>query len=305
MTPTSLATRRATGEWWHVRRLGVSVPARGLASWPDRYTYPVPELFHPDWVNFKRKAKALQAIVAAHERGMAPDDAVIQASDLTAEDIRMFWEDFVPALQIDRADFTRHKARAAALLAKFGVDGLVRNERILERFAWLLRVRTEGYQSRGLEPTIPLESTFRFHMFLQEVVSDGREAYLALLAHPEAAAARAQRSTDALQLWALTLLRYDQVIYHVCVFRWVQMIAAAHEYKAPGIFEYMPLLQSIVPDDEEYRPLPEKLANGEHRIEGLYPPPEPQQESREANNHPPPRADGPHKHEHARSTGRA
>ncbi|HTU58246.1 MAG TPA: hypothetical protein VMF89_07425, partial [Polyangiales bacterium] len=276
MTPTSLARKRATGEWWHVKRLGVTVPARGLLSWPDRYTFPVPELFHPDWVSFKRRSPALQAVVSAYQGGMHPDLAVIQSSDLTAEDVRAFWEEFVPELQIDRADFTKHKQRAAALAAKFGVDGIVRNERILERFAWLLRVRTERYQYADQKPTIALESTFRFHMFLHEVVSDGRAAYLALLAQPEAAAARAERSSDALQLWTLTLLRYDHVMYHVCVFRWVQMIASAHDFDAPGIFEYTPLLQSIVPDDEEYRPRPQKHANGEHTIEGMYPPPDSQ-----------------------------
>ena len=273
MTPTSLATKRATGEWWHVRRLGVSVPPRALASWPDRYAYPEPELFHPDWVNFKRRAPALRAIVAAYQRGMHPDQAVLQSSDLTAEEIETFWQAFVPELQVERGDFTKHKERAAALEAKFGVDGLVRNERILERFAWLMRVRTERYQHADQKPTIPLESTFRFHMFLQELVSDGREAYLTLLAQPKAAAARAERSSDALQLWTLTLLRHDHVMYHVCVFRWVPMIAAAYDFKVPGIFEYMPLLQSLVPDDEEYRPRSQKLANGEHSVEGLYPPP--------------------------------
>lgn len=63
-------------------------------------------------------------------------------------------------------------------------------------------------------------------------------------------------------------------MYHVCVFRWIPMIASAYDYKVPGIFEYMPLLQKIVPYDEEYRPLPQMLGDGEHAIEGLYPPPE-------------------------------
>jgi hypothetical protein len=274
MTPTSLATKRATGEWWHVKRLGVSVPARGLESWPDRYAYPVPELFHPDWVSFKRRAPSLSAILTAHQRGMHPDQAIVQSCDLTADDVRLFWREFVPELQVDRGDTARAKERAAALTARFGMDGLVRNERILERFAWLLRARTDRYQYADSKPTIALESTFRFHMFLQEVVCDGRDAYLALLAQPETAAARAERSSDALQLWALMLLRYDLVMYHVCVFRWINMIAAAYEYKAPGIFEYTPLLQSIVPDEEDYRPFTHKLANGEHTIDGLYPPPE-------------------------------
>jgi hypothetical protein len=274
MTPTSLATKRATGDWWHVKRLGVSVPARSLESWPDRYPFPEPEVFHPDWVSYKRRAAPLRAIVDAYRRGVHPDRAVIESCELTAADVQAFWEEFVPELQVGRGDFPRHRERAAALLEKFGVDGLVRNERILERFAWLLRMRTERYQFADSKPTIALESTFRFHMFLQEAVSDGRAAYLALLEQPETAAARAERSNDALQLWALTLLRYDHVMYHVCVFRWIPMIAAAYDYKVPGIFEYMPLLQQIVPYDEEYRPLPQMLTDGEHLIEGLYPPPE-------------------------------
>ena len=274
MTPTSNARRRATGEWWHVRRLGVLVPARGRETWPERYTHPVPELFHPDWVNFKRRAPALQAIVQAYRQGMDPDQAILQGSDLGADDVRSFWEEFVPAVVVARGDFSRHQERADALKDRFGIDGIVRFERILERYAWLLRVRTERYQYADSKPTIPIESTFRYHLLLQEMVTDGREAYRSLLAHPETAAARAERSSDATQLWTLTLLRHDLMMYHVCAFRWLKMMTDAHEYKIPGIFEFVPLMLSIVPPGEVYRPHTQMLPNGEHVIDGLYPPSE-------------------------------
>jgi hypothetical protein len=61
-------------------------------------------------------------------------------------------------------------------------------------------------------------------------------------------------------------------MYHVCVFRWVHMMASAHEYKVPGIFEYMPLLTSMVPEGEEFCPRPQIHPDGEHVIEGFYPP---------------------------------
>ena len=70
------------------------------------------------------------------------------------------------------------------------------------------------------------------------------------------------------------MTRHDIVLYHVCVFRWLKMLSDAYEYKLPGIFEYMPLLLSIVPPGEEYRPRPQLREDGEHVIEGLYPPPE-------------------------------
>src|SRR6185312_3972929 len=139
-------------------------------------------------------APALQTIVRAYRQGMAPDEAIIQGSDLTAADVQQFWKQFIPALQIERGDYSRHQERAQALEAQFGKDGVQRCERILERFAWLLRTRTERYQYADARPNIPIEHTFRFHMFLHEVVSDGRDAYLALLAHPENAAARAATS---------------------------------------------------------------------------------------------------------------
>jgi hypothetical protein len=201
---------------------------------------------------------------------MEPDLAIIQGSDLTVSDVRAFWEEFIPALQVDRADFSRHYERAEALRAQFGMAGLERNERIFERFVWLLRVRTERYQYADSQPNIPIESTFRFHMFLHEAVGDGRSDYLTLLAQPENAAARVATSTDEKQLWALTMLRHDLVMYHVCVFRWLKMLADAHEYKIPGIFEYMPLLLSMVPRSEVFRPRPHKRPDGEHEIEGLY-----------------------------------
>jgi hypothetical protein len=233
----------------------------------------MPELFHPDWVYFKRRAPALQAIVRAYRLGMEPDAAIIQGSDLTADDVREFWQQFVPALNVARGDFSRHMERAAALEARFGIDGIVRFERILERFAWLLRVHTERYQYADSKPSIAIESTFRFHLFLQEVVSDGSDAYRSILAHPETAAARAERSSDETQLWTLTLLRHDLVMTHASAFRWAKMMADAYEYKLPGIFEYIPLLVSLKPPGEVYRPHTQLLADGEHIIEGFYPPP--------------------------------
>ncbi len=274
MSPTSIANQRATGDWWNVRRLGLLVRARGREQWPERYTYPVPELFHPDWVNFKRRAPALQTIVHAYQNGMEPDHAIIQHSDLTADDVRAFWDEFIPALTIARGDFSRLEERANALQATYGIDEMVRFERILERFAWLLRVRTERYQYADAKPTIPIESTFRFQLFLREAVTDGRDAYLALLTQPETAAARALRSSDALQLWSLALMRYDLVMYHISVFRWLKMMADPYEAKVPGIFEYIPLLVSIVPPDEVFRPHTQKCPDGDHVIEGLYPPQE-------------------------------
>jgi hypothetical protein len=273
MTPTRFDELRASGIWWHTQRLGTLVPARGRESWVAQITYPEPELFHPDWLDYKRRSAAIRALTAAFAAGAEPDRAVLAGSNLTAEDVRRFWQELIPLFARDRGQLELLHGRAAELRGRFGMDQLQRFERLLERFAWLLRVRSERYHFADATPKIPIESNFRYHMFLHDVVCDGREAYLELLAHPEQMAARAERSTDAGQLWALLMLRYDNMMAHVCCFRWSELGRESYKLKIPGIFEYYPLLSEVVPPDEDFLPRVEKHPDGEHSIEAFYPPP--------------------------------
>jgi hypothetical protein len=273
MAPTALAERRATGRYWNVRRVGTVVPARALERWPDAFTLPEPELFHPDWVSFKRRSATLKAVTRTYQAGVDPERAILEASDLSADEVRRFWQELVPALNEARGDFARHQQQADALKARFGIEQLQRFERILERFAWLLRLRTERHHHADATPKIPLKSNFRYHMFLQEAVTDGRQAYLALLADPAQAAARAARSSDATQLWTLAMLRHDLMMAHVRAFRWYTIGRQNYELKIPGLFEYYPLLATVQPPEEEFVPQIVKHPDGEHSVEGLYTPP--------------------------------
>jgi hypothetical protein len=47
----------------------------------------------------------------------------------------------------------------------------------------------------------------------------------------------------------------------------------SHNIGIPGLFEYYPLLSSCPLPDEQWRPEVVMHANGEHTIEGFYPPP--------------------------------
>jgi hypothetical protein len=273
MSPTRPEVRRANGHWWHIRRLGIIVPARQKEAWVDAACVPEPEVFHPDWVDYKRRSASLKAMARAYQRGVEPDSAVLVASDLTPEDVRRFWQELVPCVNASRADFSRHLEQASELKARFGMDQLIRFERVLERFAWLLRLRTERHHFADAQPKIPLKSNFRYHLFLHEMVMDGPEAYAAVLANPALAAERAKTSTDATQLWTLTMLRHDLMMAHVCAFRWTNLGRDAHGIKLPGLFEYYPLLAQLVPPGEELCPAIVKLPNGEHQVAELYPPP--------------------------------
>jgi hypothetical protein len=110
-------------------------------------------------------------------------------------------------------------------------------------------------------------------MVLHELVSAGRETYRACLAEPSRVAAHMAQSTDATQLWTLGMLRYDQLMAHVRVFRASEMGLRNVKDGLPSFFEYYHFLADIVPPDETFKPEFVKHPNGEHTIAGFYPPP--------------------------------
>jgi hypothetical protein len=94
-----------------------------------------------------------------------------------------------------------------------------------------------------------------------------------MLANPVRAVARAQSSTDASQFWAVSLLRYERVMANIATFRGSEMGVASVEQGLPGIFEYNAVLMQIVPPGEDFCPHFVTHPDGEHTVEGFYPPP--------------------------------
>ena len=275
MTPSNPAVRRETGHYWHTQRLGVIIAPHGKADWPDALSVPEAEVFHPDWVGYKRHAAPLKAMVKAYQQGLTPNRAVLVESDLTEHDVRSFWEDFLPCANEGRGDFSRHNEKAEELTARFGKLQLARFERVLERFAWLLRQHTERHQFADALPNLPITSNFRYHLFLQELVMDGQAAYEGYLGSVERVVQRYESSSDALQLWGLTMLRHNLMLVHIAAFRWTLIGSDLYKAQIPGLFEYHPLLSQYAPPGEEFRPAITKLPNGEHSIPGFYPAPGP------------------------------
>jgi hypothetical protein len=270
LAPTRIDEYKRSGERWRVRRIGTMVGARGIQPWVEEQAVPQPELFHMDFVHYKKRAFPLREMVRLHASGQAPDQAVLAVSDLTAEEVTRFWSEFVPAVNEHRGDWARVSEHALALQERFGAVTIYRFERLLMRFSWLLRMHTEDHFVRGLPPKIELLSNWRYEMLLQEIIVDGRDAYLELLKQPSHAAERARRTTDETQLWTLAMVRYDMMIFHIRTFRWNMIGDHGHKYKIHGIFEYVPLLAKVLPPDEEWRPVSNKHDDGEFTVDGIY-----------------------------------
>jgi hypothetical protein len=180
MTPTRVSELRATGQWWHVRRLGTLLPARGHETWPDRLYLPEPEVFHPDLVAVRRRAKPLRDIVEAYRSGMPFDQAAIAGSDLTADDVERFWTELVPELAQARGDWSQIHARREAALARFGVEGLFRFERVL---AAVITFRGSDMGAASVEQGLP--GIFEYYHVLSEVVPPGEEFHPRFVLHPD------------------------------------------------------------------------------------------------------------------------
>jgi lipase maturation factor 1 len=273
ITPTSFAVRKETGDWWQVRRCAVIIPPHGREAWPDALLVSEPEVFHPDFVGYKRRAAPLRAIASAHQSGQEPNRAILVDSDLTVQDVRAFWDEFVPALNKDRGEFSVYNERARELEARFGRLAIARFERVLERYAWLLRLRTERHQFADALPKLEIVTNFRYHMYLHELVMDGEPAYHAYLEDVHKVVARLAQSSDERQIWTLSMLRYQMMIGHMGAFRFTNLGSDLHKMNVPGIFEYYPVLSRYALPLEEFRPEVVKRTDGDYTIAGFYPPP--------------------------------
>jgi hypothetical protein len=116
-------------------------------------------------------------------------------------------------------------------------------------------------------------SRYRFHKLLHDVVLDGQTAYAATLREPARIVERAQTSTVATQLWALAMLRYEQLMGAILIVRTQDLVRVGHVWEMPGFFEYYPMLAAVTPPGSNIWPVPVLHETGEHTIEGFYPAP--------------------------------
>lgn len=263
LAPRPLREARRTGEPWQVRRLGTLLAPRTHSETVYKHWLSPPELLHPDNLFWRRSSPALNALLRAVERGTPLRDAVRVESDLTADEVRRFWGEFVPHVAQDRGDFTRVDAIAASLRAHFGEEGVLRMERIAERYVHVLRTRLEPYFFGKREPRIKQAWSMHLHLWVQEMILDGEAGYEALLEHPENAAARVAQSTPESQLHFIAVVRNETVRYHGRTLRIARRLTNVFEVPIPGIIDFRDLLVQHKPDDETWLPSYGRSESGE------------------------------------------
>jgi hypothetical protein len=259
----------ADGQRWRVRHLGVAFAARARNPLVFSHWLPPPELGHPDFVHWRKKSVALTAMVRAHGSGTPHEVAVRMESDLREDEVARFWTEFVPLVASTRGDFERIDEAARELRERFGEEQNLRFERLVERYAYLLRRVLEPYFYGDALPNIAKRSNFRFHLLLHECILDGLSEYELMLREPGRAAARAERQSDESALHLIGVVRNETIRYHGRALRIARRMTNVVEPFIPGILEFKELLTRHVPEDEDWLPICERAPNGEWSCEGF------------------------------------
>jgi hypothetical protein len=261
LTPSSLA-EAAQGRHWRARHLGVAIEPRTHDPLAYEHWLSPPELYHPDFVHWRKKSPALRSMVRAHGEGVPHVEAVTRESDLTRAEVERFWSEFIPTLASERHDFERVDAMAARLRDTYGQVALLRFERIAERYVFLLRLRVEPHFYADAEPKLEKRSHFRFHLLLQEALLDGREAYEAALREPGRISARAREVTDRSSFYFISVMRNETIRYHGRALRIARCMTNVVEPHIPGLLEFKDLITEWVPPDETWLPVCTREPNG-------------------------------------------
>ncbi len=245
---------------WRTRDLGVGWRARALDPLTFAQWQSPPELFHPDFVHWRKKSFALRAMV--REQQGLEHEAVRAHSDLRAEEVEAFWNDFVPAVAEGRSDYARIDAIASEVVQRFGKAQVLRFERLAERYVFLLRMRLEPYLYGDSEPKLSKRSNFRFHLRMHEIVLDGREAYEGMLREPGRAAERSEHTSDRSLLTFVLVVRNQVLRYQGRALRISRSLTNVMEPHIPGILEFKNLLTEWEPPDEAWLPVCTRSEDG-------------------------------------------
>lgn len=265
---TTPEERRRTGRYWRREFCSVHHPATGHDPSRMGHAMAFPECFHPDYLQWRRRCEPLRQVLAAVQAGEPLDRAVCAGSDLTAQEVSQLWEEVVPAAQACAADWDRLPALFAGLRDRYGEAQLFRFERLVERYAFVLRQRLEPHFFGKQAPVIELSSPFRFHLFLQELVFKGRRTYDELLEHPERASSHAEGSTDASVLFPMGLLRHRMMVFQVRCLHIMDAISDNPDVPVSAL-EFFPFLRTVLPDPTQRLPACRRLDNGEWRVSSM------------------------------------
>ncbi|MBK7395774.1 MAG: lipase maturation factor family protein [Myxococcales bacterium] len=269
---TAAPADREEGVWWVRRRVGPHLPTVQRGHPVLDAAPPPPELWHPDdftWVLRSRLGPLLRrAAAGADPHALAANDG------LTADDVRLFWDEIVPAIAArDRTDFRALRPLVEELRARHAPDVLDRCERLLGRYAAMLVARCEPALGglRGLLAANPdLRSHTHLHLVARAWIASGREAFDAVMADPSRLGAHVRPTSPREGVFVGGVFRFESTVHDAQKLRMLAAQVDVDGWPAPspraaraatwakdrarrlwGAFELMPILVEVLEDEGE------------------------------------------------------
>jgi hypothetical protein len=210
--------------------IGPHVPAQEY----DREFYDdvlgYPELWHFDALFWRRRSTLAPLIERARTGAEDPEQLALLGSDLSAEDVQRFWNEFVPLIAGARDEFDNLPAIVREVRARFTRKQRRALYRVLGRLSLVLVAKLEPlYLHHGLSPEIPVRTYFHLWMLVHHVLGLGRDAYLAAVADPLSVNAHVPQLTNETGLFALCVFRFEEITFDAQKLRLLEQYFHPHD----------------------------------------------------------------------------
>ena len=227
----SIAEHRATGKWWKRTYIGPHVPAQELDHlfYDDVLGYP--ELWHFDAIFWRRRSSIAPLMKRAREGHEDPEQLALLGSDLAADDVALFWNEFLPMIAgATRERFDHLPETVKAVRTRFTRKQRRTLYRLLGRLSLVLVAKLEPlYLHHGLSPQIPVRTYFHLWMLVHHVLGCGRDAYLAAVKDPLSINAYVPQLTNETGLFALCVFRFEEITFDAQKLRLLEQYFHPHD----------------------------------------------------------------------------
>ncbi|HMI92748.1 MAG TPA: hypothetical protein VK509_15335, partial [Polyangiales bacterium] len=262
------AEHRASGRWWKRTYVGPHVPPQEL----DREFYDDvlghPELWHFDAIFWRRRSSLAPLIERARNGQDDPLALALLGSELTRDDLELFWNDLVPLISGSaRERFDNLPQTVAAVNARFTRKQRRTLYRLLGRLSLILVAKLEPhYLHQGLSPQIPVRTYFHLWMLAQHIIGCGQGAYLAAAAEPLSVNAHIPNMTNESGLYPLCVFRFEEITFDAQKLRLLEAYFHPHD---PA--EKRRIHAQLRDEDESaLGPNEQRIARLGRRVSGLY-----------------------------------
>jgi hypothetical protein len=236
LRPTKPDEKRRTGAWWRRDVIGPHYPARSKNQDFWKYWMPEPELFDLDDVHWKRRSTLGPLIRRA--RGGGDLSALVvderPESGIALADVDRFWNEFLIAIESERADYERVHEIRQRLSQTHSQAELHRFERILGRLTVALTSRLEPMFYSSAEPRLPFETHYEFVLFVLDLILRGRSVAETAFRDPRSALSWVGQHTLSRGMYLRAIFRLHRFVWDAHKVRLLDMVVVRSTERFPG-----------------------------------------------------------------------